>query len=200
MFSFLRALCAIAIGLLLVRFRDDMVEWMTVAIGVLFFVSGLIAVVVAATSHPKQLGEQVAKQSHTGTYILATGSMLLGVVLALMPGTFVQFLVQILALFLIIGAVSQFVTLGTARALDSVGCLWWVAPVLLLLFGLVALLKPTAVAAAPLLIIGWCMVFYGVISAINAVKAHRCRKHAEHFYSLNQKPDFTNAEVVEPVD
>ena len=41
--SLLRALCAIAVGALLVKYREQTVEWITIAIGVLFFVSGVFS-------------------------------------------------------------------------------------------------------------------------------------------------------------
>ena len=46
-YSVFRALCAIAVGALLVKYREDMVEWMTIAIGVLFFLSGLTAMIAS---------------------------------------------------------------------------------------------------------------------------------------------------------
>ncbi|MBQ1649622.1 MAG: DUF308 domain-containing protein, partial [Prevotella sp.] len=53
-YSVFRALCAIAVGALLVKYREDMVEWMTIAIGVLFFLSGLTAM-IASMGKKKEL-------------------------------------------------------------------------------------------------------------------------------------------------
>ena len=44
--SLFRAICAIAIGILLIKYPDNTVTWMTVAIGVLFLLSGIISVIV----------------------------------------------------------------------------------------------------------------------------------------------------------
>ena len=38
-----RALCAIVVGAMLVKYREDMVTWLTISIGILFFVSGIIS-------------------------------------------------------------------------------------------------------------------------------------------------------------
>ena len=44
--SFLvRAVCAAATGYLLVMYRNEMVQWLTIAVGALFFVSGLFSVI-----------------------------------------------------------------------------------------------------------------------------------------------------------
>lgn len=226
-YSIFRALCAIAVGALLVKYREEMVEWMTIAIGVLFFVSGLTAAIISA-SRKKTVtvtadSEGGATAQETTDNALATqgeadykataekteragfgwgafvgmGCMILGLVLALMPKTFVEFLVYIISAFLIIGAVQQFVTLGVARKNGSVGFFYWVMPTLLFIVGCIALFKPTTFASAPLYFIGWFLIIYGIVECINALKARSNRKKFEkeqNFYNLNQKPDFSNAE------
>ena len=44
--SIFRAISAIAIGILLIKYPNNTVTWMTVAIGILFLLSGLISVIV----------------------------------------------------------------------------------------------------------------------------------------------------------
>ena len=43
--SLLRSVCAIAVGYMLVIYRHDMVHWITLIFGALFFISGLISVI-----------------------------------------------------------------------------------------------------------------------------------------------------------
>ena len=43
--SIFRAVCAIVIGVLLVKFPQDGVTWLTMAIGALFLLSGVIALI-----------------------------------------------------------------------------------------------------------------------------------------------------------
>ena len=227
-YSIFRALCAIAVGALLVKYREDMVEWMTIAIGALFFLSGAIAM-IASMSKKKVTGNKAAEttdadstelvydetnanmnygEEETATRrngwgwgsFVGMGSMILGIILILMPKTFVEFLVYIISAFLIIGAIQQFVTLGVARKNGSVGFGYWIMPVLLFIAGCIALFKPTVFASAPLFFIGWFLICYGIVECINALKARSNRKKFEkeqNFYNLNQKPDFSNAEEVE---
>lgn len=222
-YSVFRALCAIAVGALLVKYREDMVEWMTIAIGVLFFLSGLTAMIASITkkkvakeelqtsdstelaesdnSQVSDLNAQTTERNGWGWgAFVGLGCMILGLILALMPQTFVHFLVYIISAFLIIGAIQQFVTLAVARRDASVGFFYWVMPTLLLIVGGIALFKPTTFATAPLFFIGWFLMIYGVVECINALKARSNRKKAEkeaNFYNLNQRPDFTDAEEVE---
>ena len=44
--SLFRSISAIAIGILLIKYPDNTVTWITVAIGVLFLLSGIISLVV----------------------------------------------------------------------------------------------------------------------------------------------------------
>ena len=41
--SFFRGICAIIIGILLIEYREQTLEWITIAIGVLFFISGVVS-------------------------------------------------------------------------------------------------------------------------------------------------------------
>lgn len=224
-YSIFRALCAIAVGALLVKFREQMVEWMTIAIGVLFFISGAIAMIASMSkkkvspnlndnpnlndSEVVPVNVDVEKEtsnlkSPTSTRngwgwgaFVGMGCMILGLILVLMPRTFVDFLVYIISAFLIIGAIQQFATLAVARRNGSVGFFYWVMPTILFILGCIALFKPTVFASAPLFFIGWFLIIYGIVECINALKARSNRKQAEKFYNINQKPDFSDAEVVE---
>ncbi|MFW5515366.1 MAG: DUF308 domain-containing protein, partial [Prevotella sp.] len=44
--SVFRAVVAIIVGALLVKYREDTVTWLTIAIGILFFLSGLTSVII----------------------------------------------------------------------------------------------------------------------------------------------------------
>ena len=74
--------------------------------------------------------------------------------------------------------------LATARKLGRVGIVYWIFPSIILLIGLLAVIKPSAIASAPLFIIGWTMLIYGVVECINAFKI------------ANNKRKWTKAEEV----
>ena len=44
--SVFRAISSIAIGILLIKYHDNTVTWITVSIGILFLLSGLISLIV----------------------------------------------------------------------------------------------------------------------------------------------------------
>ena len=102
--------------------------------------------------------------------LVSVGSLILGLLLALMPQVFIAWLMFILAFILILGALTQFVNLASAAKMGRVGILFWLFPSALLLLGLLAIIKPSAIASAPLFIIGWGMLIYGVVELLNAFK------------------------------
>ena len=63
--SIFRALCAIAVGALLVEYRQEMVQWMTITIGILFLLSGVVAVVMSYATRKSAIKMAQALRQHT---------------------------------------------------------------------------------------------------------------------------------------
>ena len=178
--SIFRAVCAIIVGVLLIQYREQTVTWITIAIGVLFFLSGVISLASywAAKRNAEKMQGQILSDSNGKPImgmlpkfpLVSVGSLILGLLLALMPEVFIAWLMFILAFILILGALTQFVNLASAAKMGRVGILFWLFPSALLLLGLLAIIKPSAIASAPLFIIGWGMLIYGVVELLNAFK------------------------------
>ena len=167
--SIFRAICAIIVGLLLIKFPKDGVTWLTMAIGVLFLISGIIAMI--AYLHAR-------KHASEYTIIDNKGRVISGGQLALTPGIFINGLMYILGAIMILGGLNQLISLIAARRLGSIPFGFWIAPSLILLIGIFVILKPMESAELPLLILGWCTLLYGVTELINALKIHSIRKAA----------------------
>ncbi len=200
--SFFRAICAIIVGALLIQYREQTVTWITMAIGVLFFLSGVISLATYYSAKRNADKAQIIYDANgkqiTGLRpnfpLVGLGSLILGLILALMPNTFITSLMFILSAILIMGAISQFINLSTARKMGSVSFIYWIFPSIILLVGLLAVIKPSAIASAPLFIIGWTMLIYGVVECINAFKISNNKRKwdkAEEFSSNEQISSIT---------
>ena len=184
--SVFRALCAIVIGVLLVKFPQDGVTWLTMAIGALFLLSGIIAL-IAYWQAKRHAGEytitdqqgRVVRGGQPTFPIVGAGSVILGLVLTLSPNAFVNGLMYVLAAVLILGGVTQLMALVAARRLGSIPFGYWVMPSVILLMGLYVILKPSESASTSLMVLGWCSMVYGVIELVNALKIYRVRKASE---------------------
>ena len=234
LFPFLRALFAIAIGVLLIKTPEDTLKGMTIAIGALFLVAGVVSFiawlvgcslakrqerkaaaaetgyvevetvddtqqaeevvtaedeavvveehditvspkpVVAAAAQPTEMpggSRDAAPKVRKPMFPIAgIGSILLGLLLMLMPLSFVSFLMYVLGAVLVLGALYQFFVLIRAARLLHISWLFYLFPAIILFTGIYVLVKPMESATLPLLIIGWCMIVYGVVECVNSIK------------------------------
>ena len=205
--SIFRAVCAIIVGVLLIQYREQTVTWITIAIGVLFFLSGVISLASywAAKRNAEKMQGQILSDSNGKPImgmmpkfpLVSVGSLILGLLLALMPQVFIAWQMFILAFILILGALTQFVNLASAAKMGRVGILFWLFPSVLLLLGLLTIIKPSAIASAPLLIIGWGMLIYGVVELLNAFKiSNNKRIWLKNQQKLDSKETYVDVEEV----
>ena len=184
--SIFRAVCAIIIGALLIKYPDNTVIWITVAIGILFLLSGLISLIayMNAKKHmteytiTDQDGHVVTGEKPTFP-IVGMGSLILGLILAITPNVFLNALMYIIGAILILGSVNQYMNLINARRYGKIGFGYWIFPSVVLLIGAYVILKPMGPMSTAMLILGWCLLLYGVTEIVNSLKIYACRKQAE---------------------
>lgn len=154
-----RAIVAVIVGALIVKYREQTAQWLTISIGALFFVSGVVSCFM---TRPLPL--------------VGIGSMILGVILALMPTTFITGLMYALSAMIIIGAINQLVGLFRASRVCSVGWFYWLMPAIILAIAVFMVFQPLEAFASPLFVVGWCMMVYGVIELVNGIKIYRAMR------------------------
>lgn len=175
-----RAICAIVTGILLINNPDSTVRGITIAIGVMFLVSGVISCATYLNAHKNSAGAEIydadgrlIASPRPPFPLVGIGSILLGLILAVIPDTFVKSLMYVLGALIILGAINQFIALAGARRVFRVPAWFWVCPSVILITGIFVMVKPMDSATVPLLILGWCLLFYGVTECVNAVKIYR---------------------------
>lgn len=193
--SLFRALCAIVVGVLILKFPQDGVTWLTMAVGEIFLISGIVALVAYwfARRHSSDyvVTDRKGRVVNSGqpTFpIVGAGSILLGLILVIAPGRFVDGLIYVLGGIMILGGLQQLINLVVIRKLGSVSFFFWICPALILLTGLYIILKPMETAELSLRILGWCSLVYGVTEIINTLLIGRIRKLANKI-AKEQAPD-----------
>ena len=178
-------------GALVVKYREDMVTWLTVGLGAIFFISGVISCIsyyiqrrhvlkmraegiTLFDSEGKPIG-----QSMPTFPIVGVGSMILGVILASMPETFLSWLTYIFAAIILLVSVYQITDLIVANRYGRVGWAYWVMPIIMLLAAIVALVNPEAISSSPLFFLGWAMMISGAVMIVNILKIYTVRRAAE---------------------
>jgi len=181
--SIFRALCSVIIGVLLLKYPDNSVTWLTMAIGILFLLSGIIAL-ISYWNAKRHAGEftitdargNIIRGAQPAFPLVGIGSVLLGLTLVLSPDMFVKWLMYILGAMLILGSINQLIVLVAARRYGSIGAFFWIAPIVLLIAGILIFVKPMESAELPMIILGWCMLVYGVTETINSIMVFSLRR------------------------
>lgn len=187
--SAVRAIIVLVTGFLLVKYREDTMTWMTITVGVLFLISGLVACMVYYFEK-----EKVAKKTAKATLqeaqqeeedlkspsfpIAGVGSIVLGIILAVMPNTFTTWMVYILSALLILGAVNQFMNLARSRQYARVPVYMWVFPTISMVVAILLISRPIETDALffTLKVIGWAFMYYGVLEFVLIIRMYLVRK------------------------
>ena len=188
--SAIRAIIVLVTGFLLVRYREETMTWMTITVGILFLLSGLVSCIAYYFEKEKvakktakaeqQEGQQEEENLKSPSFPIAgVGSIALGIILAVMPNTFITWVVYILAALLILGAVNQFMNLSRSRQYARVPVYMWLFPTVILAVAILLISKPIETAQLPLLVLGWAFMYYGVLEFILIIRMYLVRKSYE---------------------
>ena len=188
--SAIRAIIVLVTGFLLVKYREETMTWMTITVGILFLLSGLVSCIAYYFEKEKvakktakaeqQEGEQEEENLKSPSFPIAgVGSIVLGIILAVMPNTFITWVVYILAALLILGAVNQFMNLARSRQYARVPVYMWLFPTIILAIAILLISKPIETAQLPLLVLGWAFMYYGVLEFALIIRMYLVRKSYE---------------------
>lgn len=181
-----RAVCSIIIGALLIKFPDDTAIWITIVIGGLFLLSGIISIVTYMSARKRggattvfDSDGRVISDDRPTFPIAGTGSAILGLLLVISPATVISAMSYILGAILILGAVNQMFNIIMAGRLGRITPILWICPSIVLIVGLIAIIRPMWIASAPFIIIGWTLLLYGITEILNEMKINAHRKKIE---------------------
>lgn len=188
--SAIRAIIVFVTGFLLVKYREETMTWMTITVGVLFLLSGLISCIAyyfekekvakKAAKAEQQESEQAEESLKSPSFPIAgIGSIVLGIILAVIPNTFMTGVVYILAALLILGAINQFMNFARSRQYARVPFYLWLFPTVILVVAILLISKPMEAAALPLLVIGWAFMYYGVLEFALIIRMYLVRRAFE---------------------
>ena len=191
-YAFIRAICALIAGLVLVLFPNEAGNYFVITIGALFMVPSLIGLITYYVHR---------KDYPTFFPVDSVGGVLFGLLLMLMPGFFANFLTFVLGFFLLIGGIQQLSTLIAARHWSQVPIGYFIVPSLILLAGIYALVNPNGTRNTAFIIIGITCIVYALFELINWFKFTRIRPkltETQDITQLNKDDlDIEDAQIVE---
>ncbi|MBO7417576.1 MAG: DUF308 domain-containing protein [Bacteroidaceae bacterium] len=191
-YAFVRAICALIAGLVLVLFPNEAGNYFVITVGALFMLPSLFGL-ISYYAHRKEYPAFFPVDS--------VGGVLFGLLLMLMPGFFANFLTFVLGFFLFIGGIQQLSMLIAARHWSTVPVGYFIVPSLILLAGIYALVNPNGSRNTAFIIIGIACIIYALFELINWFKFTRIRPkltETQDITQLNKDDlDIEDAQIVE---
>lgn len=193
LFSYiLRALCAIAVGFLLVSRPTSIADLLIQFIGGLFTLSGLVAIVSyfthRASRHP------VLRPVFP---FAGLGSLAFGTVLIVWPTQFKEVFMYVVGGLLIVFGLSQVWSLVKNRRVAPLSFSLFMLPLLVVIAsGVMIVLYPTESASLPFTVFGIIAIFYGVNEFFLGFRLWRFQRHYDAQFTEAVEVTDTDADEV----
>lgn len=191
----LRALTAIAIGVVMVISRTNALELAVQIIAAFLFASGIVSLIVGY------------RQRKNGTMGLmgfnGVVDIVLGLLLFLFPGFVAGLLIYLIAFVLICFGFFQLLGLGSASRVVKLGLWSYVLPFLVLAAGIFLMIKPAFLGEAIGVVAGVALIVYGVSELFSSWKMRKAIDEYEIRQTGAQSTsvqDDTTVTVVKDVD
>ena len=181
----IRALTALAIGIVMVVSKTNALNLAVQIIAAFLVASGVVSLLVGYRNRAN------------GTFPLMAVNTVVDILLALVififPGFFANLLVYLIAFALICFGIFQLVSLGSANRILGMGVFAFVLPVLVLVSGFFLLANPSFLGSAVGIVAGVALVIYGVSELLSS---WRMRKAIDE-YEIKFPKDTDNNNVDE---
>ena len=188
--SIIRAIAAIVVGVLLLKYDEAVLKGLTIAIGILFLIAGIVSLVEWINLRRKKADFRVMDDGEGGKSkgdnsqpmfpIVGLGSVLLGLILSLTQTTdFLLWTMYLLGGVLILGGLNLMMNLLSARKMEPVEGLLWIVPVLIVLAALFAMIKGLVPAKTTTTILGITLLVYAFAEMGYSLLFSRIRKRYE---------------------
>lgn len=179
----LRALTALAIGIVMVVSKTNALNLAVRIIAAFLIASGVVSLAVGY------------RNRNNGTFALMAVNTVVDILLALMlflfPAFFANLLVYLIAFILLGFAVFQLISLASANRIFGVGVLAFILPVLVFFSGIFLLVNPSFLGSAVGLVAGVGLIIYGVSELLSSWKMRKAIDEYEIKYpsDKDQKKD-----------
>ena len=163
--TLIRSVFAIVLGIVTVKWPDQVLGYIVSIIGIMFIATGIVALLNYFSRRKK-----VISKSFSYIPVESLGSILLGLCLALMPTVFIGFLMYVLGFLLLLAGIFQILTLASIQRNTTVALFFYLFPVLILITGIIILINPFDSMNTVLIVFGIAAIVYGIIDIINYFK------------------------------
>ncbi|MCR5197344.1 MAG: DUF308 domain-containing protein [Prevotella sp.] len=170
--SIIRAIAAVVVGVLLLKYDAAVLKGLTIALGVMFLIAGVVSLVGWVNARRKKAdfraydnGEESAGEGGAQPMfpIAGLGSLLLGLILSLTRSDdYLEWAMYLLGAVLVLGALNLCMNLFSARKMEPMGGWMWLLPCAIVVASVVAMIKGLVPAQT-------CTTILGVTALVFAV-------------------------------
>jgi len=173
----LRAIAAIVVGVLLLKFQTAVLHGLTIAFGVMFLVVGIIALLGWINSRRKKVDYHIfdadgkeLKDEQPMFPIAGLGSLILGVMMAVSSDIFLIWMMCLLSAVLVLGALNECMNLWSARKYATVHPALWLCPLVIIGAAVFVICKGWLVEptdeSLTMIILGAAALVYAVVEVV----------------------------------
>ena len=188
--SIIRAIAALLVGLLLLKYNVDVLRVLTIVIGVVFIIAGVVSLIGWVNSRRKKAdfraydNPQAVAASADDTQpmfpIAGLGSLLLGLILALTRSNdYIDWAMYLVGALLVLGALNMLMNVFAARKMEPVGAWMWLPPVAVVVASLVAMIRGLVPAELCTTILAVTALVYCVVELLYSFIFSRIRSRYE---------------------
>ncbi|MBR1712887.1 MAG: DUF308 domain-containing protein [Alloprevotella sp.] len=186
-----RALCLLAVGILLVMYSEQAPAWIVQGVGVLLIIPGLVSLL--------SLLRKDRSRRETALYpVMGAVTIVFGLLLLLMPGFFVHASMFVLAALLIIAAMVQIYSRWRMQKMGvQINGATFLIPLITAGAGIVVLAYRELAAALPFIILGAAYMLYALLELWSALELWKFqRRAAATTHQAGPEPPMEEAVVV----
>ncbi len=193
-FSIIRALVAVVVGVLLLKYESATLKGLTIGIGLMFTVAG-VAAIISWLNLRRQKVQQKTTLESTVLPIVGVGSFFMGLVLSLMlTNEFDIWALYIVGSSLIIGCLNLMMNLSAGRKYGRVDDLFWILPVLITVACIVAMVMGLEPANVPTKILGISALVYAAVDVVYSLVLNSMRNSYEKTQEQVRRATTNNAD------
>ena len=169
--TIVKSIVAIVLGLVLVLWPTEVLNYTVKIIGAVFCVTGIISFLVS-------MRDQNERSARGLTSFNGIGSIILGILLWVMADTFTNILMYLLGFILVVAGIGQLVVLISARRFGQISGMSYLFPIIVLLAGIVIFANPFSAKEGIITFFGAIAILYGITDLSNQRRINQLRKEA----------------------
>lgn len=179
----IRALCLLFTGILLVCVSDEAPRWITIFIGILLSLSGLVSLF-------SLLRKDVGRRELYLYPVLGVVTLALGLFMVLRPTLFNTLLLFLLAgLLVLVGLVQAYSRVRMQRMGIPISWATYLVPLLTIAAGIYVFLYPAEASSVPFIILGAAYVMHAAMEIWSTLDLHRWQKEHKEEIEANKRPE-----------